>query len=233
MRVAVVDDDQEMTGFVRTAMWEFGHTCDEFSTGAALMAALRRDNYDLLLLDWHLPDISGLDLLRRIRVDRADSTGVIILTNRSDKDGVTEALKSGADDYIIKPEAAAVIVARAEAVNRRTQRAGGQSRYLETVGYRFDRLTETIEFAGDAVTVNSKEFSLALLFFENIHRPLSRSYILETIWHADPTLPTRTLDMHISRIRTKLRLRPEHGLRIVAIAGFGYRMERFVEGDMD
>lgn len=233
MRVAVVDDDQEMTSFVRTAMWEFGHICDDFSTGAKLMAALRRDNYDLVLLDWHLPDISGLELLQRIRADQSDSTGVIMLTNRSDKDAVIEALQSGADDYIIKPEAASVIVARAEAVIRRTQRMPFKSRYLDLAGYRFDRLTEIITFAGESVTLNSKEFSLALLFFENIHRPMSRSYILETIWHADPSLPTRTLDMHISRIRTKLGLRPDRGIRILAIAGFGYRMERFIEGDVD
>lgn len=231
MRIAVVDDDYEIACFVRDAMREFGHSCEVFLNGAKLLAALRRDTYDLLLLDWHLPDISGFELLQRIRSDQSDTTGVIMLTNRSDKDAITQALRSGADDYIIKPEAGSVIAARVEAVNRRSQQGKEYDRYLNFGDYRFDHLAKVIFIAGEPVAVNSKEFSLALLLFENIHRPLSRSYILETVWHADPNLPTRTLDMHISRIRTKLGLRPENGFRIAAIAGYGYRMERFSDGD--
>lgn len=212
-------------------MREFGHSCEVFLNGAKLLAALRRDTYDLLLLDWHLPDISGFELLQRIRSDQSDTTGVIMLTNRSDKDAITQALRSGADDYIIKPEAGSVIAARVEAVNRRSRQGKEHDRYLNFGDYRFDHLAKVICIAGEPVAVNSKEFSLALLLFENIHRPLSRSYILETVWHADPNLPTRTLDMHISRIRTKLGLRPENGFRIAAIAGYGYRMERYSDGD--
>jgi DNA-binding response OmpR family regulator len=231
MRIAVVDDDQDLLHFVQSAMREFGHTCDGFSNGAQLLAALRRGNYDVLLLDWHLPDVSGIELLQRIRADQSDTTGVIMLTNRAEPDAIVRALQSGADDYIVKPAETAIIAARAEAVNRRSQRGRAEQRYLDFGDYRFDRLTEVIAIAGEPVVVNSKEFALALLFFENVHRPLSRSYILGTIWHADPNLPTRTLDMHISRIRTKLGLRPENGLRIAAIAGYGYRMERFTDGD--
>ena len=93
------------------------------------------------------------------------------------------------------------------------------------------RLTEEIRIGEELVSLNSKEFALALLLFENMHRPLSRGYILETLWRADPNLPTRTLDMHVSRIRTKLGLRPENGFRIAAVSGYGYRMERFISGD--
>jgi len=231
MRIAVVDDDYEIVCFVRNAMQDFGHSCDDFPNASKLLAALRRDTYDLLLLDWHLPDISGFELLQRIRADRSDATGVIMLTNQSDKDAITSALLSGADDYIVKPEAASVIAARVEAVSRRSRQGHAPDRYLDFGEYRFDRLVEVISINGEAVIVNRKEFLLALLLFENLHRPLSRGYILETIWHADPTLSTRTLDMHISRIRTKLRLRPENGIRIAAIAGYGYRMERFAIGD--
>lgn len=231
MRIAVVDDDYEIACFVCEAMRGFGHSCDDFPNAAKVLAALRRDTYDLLILDWHLPDISGFDLLQRIKADRLDATGVIMLTNQSDKDAITRALLSGADDYIIKPESASVIAARVEAVSRRSRQGRGAGRYLDFGDYRFDRLTEVISIAGEPVMVNSKEFFLALLLFENVHRPLSRSYLLETVWHADPNLHTRTLDMHISRIRTKLGLRPENGFRIAAIAGYGYRMEQFGNGD--
>lgn len=231
MRIAVVDDDTELAVFVRDTMREFGHSCDGFSNGASALAALRRDTYDLLLLDWHLPDISGFDLLRQIRAADVRDTGVIMLTNKSDKEAIAEALLAGADDYIIKPESAAVIAARVEAVGRRARPRTQPERFQAFEPYVFDRLTETVRIGDEPVAVNSKEFALALLLFENMHRPMSRSYILETIWHADPGLSTRTLDMHVSRIRTKLRLRPENGFRIAAVSGYGYRMERYVDGD--
>jgi len=231
MRIAIVDDDTDLAAFVRDAMCEFGHKCDKFANGAKLLAALRRNTYDLLLLDWHLPDISGFDLLRQVRADDDKNTGIIMLTNQSDKNAIAEALRSGADDYIVKPESASVIAARVEAVSRRVRPDKARSRFLNFHGYEFDRLTKTIRFGSDTVTLNDKEFALALLLFENMHRPLSRSYILETVWHADPNLPTRTLDMHVSRIRTKLNLRPENGFRVASVSGYGYRMERFAQGD--
>lgn len=231
MRIAVVDDDNDIADFVHNAMRESGHSCDRFGSGAKLLASLRRNTYDLLLLDWHLPDTSGFDLLKQIRSNDDNATGIIMLTNQSDKVAIAEALRAGADDYILKPESASVIVARVEAVERRSRPAKSRSRFIKIDGYEFDRLNETITIGSDEVSVNSKEFSLALLLFENIHRPLSRGYLLETIWQADPDLPTRTLDMHVSRIRTKLRLRPENGFRIAAVASYGYRLERFSEGE--
>ncbi|MCJ2182576.1 response regulator transcription factor [Novosphingobium sp. 1949] len=231
MKLAVVDDDPDLASYIQEAMREFGHSCDIFPTGAKLLAARRRDTYDLLLLDWDLPDVTGLAILGQIRSDPSDQTAIIMLTNQSDKDAITQALREGADDYIVKPETAPVIAARIEAVLRRTQQGPSKARFVDFGDYRFDRLNEDVSIAGQAVTLNSKEFALAVLLFENMHRPLSRSYILEAVWHADPHLPTRTLDMHVSRLRTKLGLRPENGYRIAAIAGYGYRMEQFLEGD--
>lgn len=231
MRVAVVDDDADVLAFVQDAMTDAGHSCDAFANGAKLLAALRRNSYDMLLLDWYLPDTSGFDLLKQVRSGESRGAGIIMLTSQADKDAVAEALRAGADDYIVKPESAAVIVARVEAVERRSRPDEDRDRYVRFDDYEFDRLTETIRVGPVTVSMNSKEFSLALVLFENLHRPLSRSYLLETVWQAAPDLSTRTLDMHVSRIRTKLNLRPENGFRIAAISGYGYRMERFVDRD--
>ena len=227
MRLAIVDDDEDLIEFVRDALERAGHRCSTHSSGTSLLAALRRETFDLLLLDWSLPDITGIDLLRRIRASDAAPAGIIMLTNRSDKDGIAEALRAGADDYIIKPESAVVIVARVEAVRRRSAPSPDGGRFLRFDRYEFDRLTQTIRVGDEPVQLSGKEFALALLFFENIHRPMSRGYILETLWNSAADLPTRTLDMHVSKLRTKLRLRPENGYRIVAISGYGYRMEQF------
>jgi DNA-binding response OmpR family regulator len=231
MRIAVVEDDNDLATFLQGAMRELGHNCDHFPNGAKLVSALRRSTYDLILLDWHLPDTTGFELLQKIRAGKDSETGIIMLTSLSDKASIAEALRAGADDYIVKPESAAVIAARVEAVNRRSKPGRSSDRSLSFNNYEFDRLTETVRIDGDPVGVSSKEFALALLLFENIHRPLSRSYILETVWNADPNLSTRTLDMHISRIRSTLRLRPENGFRIASVSGYGYRLERFADGD--
>lgn len=227
MRLAIIDDDEDLVDFVRDALERAGHRCNTFSNGTSLLAALRRETFDLLMLDWSLPDITGIDLLRRIRALDSAPTGIIMLTNRSDKDGIAEALRAGADDYIIKPESAVVIVARVEAVLRRSTPAIEDDRFVRFDKYEFDRLTQTIRIDAEPVQLSTKEFALALMFFENVHRPMSRGYILETLWQSASDLPTRTLDMHVSKLRTKLRLRPENGYRIAAISGYGYRMEQF------
>ena len=227
MRIAVVDDDEGVIEFVCAPLGAAGHSCSGYRTGAALLAALRRETFDLILLDWNLPDSSGMELLRSIREAVSHSTAIIMLTGRSDKDDVAAALHAGADDYVVKPESAAVIVARVEAVLRRAKPAAVQQRVLRFGKYGFDRLTERVRVGDEEIALSAKEFQLALTLFENMHRALSRSYLLETIWQSSGDLPTRTLDMHVSRIRAKLSLTPENGYRIVAISGYGYRMERF------
>lgn len=227
MRIAVVDDDEGIIEFAATALTAAGHSSSGYRTGAALLAALRRQTFDLILLDWNLPDSSGMELLKSIRDAVSRATAIIMLTSRADKDDVAAALHAGADDYVVKPETASVIVARIEAVLRRAMPTAVQERVLHFGPYAFDRLTERVKVRDEDVALSAKEFQLALTLFENMHRALSRSYLLETIWQSAADLSTRTLDMHVSRIRTKLKLTPENGYRIVAISGYGYRMERF------
>ena len=230
MRILVVDDNVEVTSHIREIVSRRGHSCVTLRTGAGLLAELRRETFDLLLLDWNLPDTSGLDLLQSIRA-MPMAIGIIMLTSRSGEEDVARALHAGADDYIVKPESEQIIVARIEAALRRTVPAQAPSRLVVFEAYAFDRLTETVRIDGEAVPLSAKEFALALLFFENMHRAMSRGYILEALWHSVADLPTRTLDMHVSRVRSKLRLRPENGYRIVALSGYGYRMECFpIEG---
>src|SRR5690606_24131873 len=112
MRIAVVDDEESVIAFVSGALREAGHSCTPFRTAAALLAGLRRDTFDLVLLDWNLPDGAGIDLLRTVREAVSRAPAVIMLTSRSNKDDLAAALYAGADDYIIKPESANVIVAR-------------------------------------------------------------------------------------------------------------------------
>lgn len=227
MRIAIVDDDEDVILFVKHILVDSKYNCTVFRTGASLLAALRRSTFDLILLDWNLPDLTGLDLLRSIRETISDATAVIMLTSRTSKVDIAAALQTGADDYIAKPECAEVILARIEAVLRRVMPAVAVEREEWFDGFLFDRLTNTVMVDDAPVQLSAKEFQLAQMLLANPNRALSRSYLLEKIWQNAPDLSTRTLDVHISKVRSKLKLNAANGYRIVAISNYGYRFEKF------
>lgn len=232
MRIAVADDEETIREFMNALLTDGGHKCSVFRDGRDLMNAMMRDTFDLVIIDWMMPPANGMDILKWARATLSPCPPVIMLTSRADKSDVAEALNSGADDYIIKPETKNVILARIEAVMRRTtHQPEKQSRVEEFGCYSFDRMSNNVKLGEEEIVLTAREFSLARMFFLNPNRAFSRAYILETLWNSVPDLPTRTLDMHISRIRSKLRLGPENGYRLQTIFGHGYRLEVFDEED--
>ncbi len=228
MRIAVADDEETIREFLFSIMTEAGHRCTLFRDGRELMSALQRDTFDLVIVEWMMTGMGGIDVVRRARETLSPCPPIIMLTSRSDNEDVAGALNAGADDYIIKPESKNVILARVDAVMRRFNHMPEKPLRVETFGrYNFDRMTSSVTLGDEEIPLTSREFSLALLFFRNPNRAFSRAYILETLWHSVPDLPTRTLDMHISRIRSKLRLGPENGYRLQTVFGHGYRLELF------
>lgn len=228
MRIAVADDEEEARLFLIDVLAGAGHLCSPFRNGRDLIAALQRDTFDLLVIDWTMPERDGMEVIRWARENLEACPPIVMLTNRAAKDDIVACLDLGADDYIVKPELPHVIVARINAVARRTGvRAASEEQFERFGGYTFDRLREAVQFAGEDVHLTSKEFALARLLFRNLHRALSRAYIMETLWNSAADLHTRTLDMHISRVRTKLNLRPENGYRLLPIFSYGYRLETF------
>lgn len=227
MRIAVADDDDDTLGFLEQLLSDNAHRCVMFRSGRELVTALQRDTFDLLVIDWNMPSVSGLDVVHWARENLTPCPPIIMLTNRAEKDDIAAGLNAGADDYIVKPEAGNVVLARIEALLRRTAPPANPTRFQSFGPYTFDRLNENVEFDGQEIALTSREFALALTFFQNRHRALSRAYILETLWNSAADLSTRTLDMHISRIRAKLRLHSENGFRLQTIFGYGYRLESF------
>ncbi len=231
MRIAIADDDAPTRHFINQVLEEQGHVCTQFSNGRDIATALSRDTFDLVFLDWNMPHQSGVEVATWARANVSPCPPIIMLTSRVEEKDVVAGLESGADDYIVKPASAAVIGARVAAMLRRAAPASTNERYDDYGIYRFDRVAEAVTYHGTEVTLTSKEFALAKAFFDNQQRALSRAYILETIWKSVGDLPTRTLDVHVSRIRTKLKLVPENGYRLQTIFGFGYRLESADEGD--
>jgi DNA-binding response OmpR family regulator len=226
MRIAAVDDDETQLEEISRVIRGAGHICLPFSRPTPLLTTLRRESFDLLVIDWNMPEMSGQELMRWMHEHLSLPPPILMLTSRSSESDVVAGLEAGADDYVIKPFQPDVLVARISALLRRVTGVNRRDHIEVFEEYSFDAANEAVWISGKPVSLTSKEFALALLLFRNIHRPLSRAHLLEMAWGRNPTLPTRTLDMHISRVRTKLDLRPEHGFRLMPVYSFGYRLER-------
>lgn len=225
MRIGVLEDDGELSRQLEELLVGAGHRCFLFQSGQKLINFLRHETVDLLLIDWNIPDVSGLAVVRWIQDNLEVRPPVLMLTSRTAEEDIVTALRSGADDYVVKPVQPGVLLARIESIRRRAYpepRAGSVERYGD---YVFDLRQENVQLNETEISLTAKEFALALMLFRNMHRALSRSYIFEALWGRNPELQTRTLDSHISKVRTKLNLRPENGLKLVPVYAYGYRLE--------
>ena len=224
MRIAYLEDDRDQAVLIRRWLEGAGHVCHHFERGHALQRALAHESFDLFLLDWHLPDVDGLQVLREIRA-RAPQSPVIFATARDRDDDVARVLQAGADDYIAKPVRQGELLARIEALARRLHGARAPQR-IELAPFVLDRAARRVSREGAAVELTDKEYALAEFLFANAGRVVSRQHLLEAVWGLQAKSSTRTLDTHMSRLRTKLGLGGAHGWRLTAVHQFGYRLER-------
>ncbi len=225
MKVALLDDDHSHNALVASVLDPNGFVCTSFTQPSRLLAELRKQTFDLIILDWNMPELSGVETLRLLREDPTTAPPVLLLTSRSVEADLVEGLNAGADDYIVKPLQPQVLLARVNAVVRRIHRPPAAPQVENHGPYRLDPGAQTASWAGHVETLTPKEFQLASLLFNNLSRPLSREYLLRRIWGQRPDLETRTLDAHVSRLRAKLHLRPSNGFRLSTVYGFGYRLE--------
>jgi DNA-binding response OmpR family regulator len=187
---------------------------------------LRRESFDMLVIDWQVPDLDGAAVLRWAREKLPANLPVLFMTSRSGEDDIVAGLAAGADDYMIKPIRRGELVARVQALLRRAYPNQNAVEQLQFGNYIFEVRTGRMTMHGAQIDLTQKEFDLALLFFRNLGRPLSRAYILEAVWARDIEIPSRTMDTHVSRVRTKLQLRPDNGFRLAPVYSYGYRLEQ-------
>lgn len=225
MRIAVLDDEAAALAFVSQTLIEAGHYCYEFHNARSLSTRLRQDTFDLVILDWNMPDKSGPEIIAWMHENMDKPVPSLLLTNRNSDEDIVAGLAAGADDYVIKPVQPAVLLARIAAIHRRTGPREAITANESYGPYTLHPARQTVTVEDETITLTAKEFELAATLFRNLHRPLSRSYLLEMVWGRNPDLPTRTLDAHISRIRAKLGLRPERGFRLIPVYSYGYRLE--------
>jgi DNA-binding response OmpR family regulator len=225
MRIALLDTAPDRATQACRTLHARGHECQVFAHADKLLDHLRHDACECLILDWQGEE-SGPALLRAIRDSLPHPLPVLLLTDRSAESEIAAALDAGASDYLIKPLRLGELASRVQILLRRIypeQSTVGEIRFSS---YAFDARTARVTLSGKVLDLTQKEFELALLFFRNLGRPLSRAFILEAIWAHDAELPSRSMDTHVSRVRNKLGLRPENGFRLVPVYSYGYRLEQ-------
>lgn len=227
MNIASLEDEPEQAQLIQQVLAQAGHHCTSFSTGKALLAALQKPNtFDMVLVDWEVPDIAGIEVVRWVRQNLGYEMPIMFVTSRMLEEDLVEGLRAGADDYLVKPIRAGELQARIEALARRSAVSAPKTQKSTQVGpYEIDDATSVIRLRGAAVTLAPKEYELAALFLRNPWRLFSRDVLSSAVWNREIPPTSRTLDTHLSNIRQKLNLRPENGVRLTSSYALGYRLE--------
>ena len=233
MRIALLEDDEHIAKLICLWIEEEGHHCSIFGDGRQMINALKGDSFDLLLLDWMVPEIDGEGVLVWARENLSWRIPIVFLTMRDNEEDIVKILSLGADDYITKPVRHREMMARITALARRSNVLGTEKvkeDELHFGPYDINLKNNTVSRNNDSIKLTQKEFELVLFLFRNLGRIVSRGHMLESVWGHNQDINTRNADTHISRIRNKLGLVPENGWRISAIYHHGYRLEQ-VEGN--
>lgn len=212
-KILVVEDEESISRLITTSLSKSGYLCKSVFDGESASHIIERESFDLVLLDIMLPKISGFELLPYIK---EFSTPVIFITAKSDIKDRVKGLKGGADDYIVKPFDIAELLARVETVLRRYNKT---DRYIKFNDITVDTISRTVEKNGIPIDLTLKEFEMLLLFIRNKGTALYRETIYERVWD-DPYMgDTRTVDLHVQRLRKKLDLSKQ----IQSVYKIGYR----------
>lgn len=223
-RILVVDDEPEIVALVAYHLAKSGYRVSTAASGQDALDVARRERPSLIVLDLMLPGMSGFDVLEQLRLDESTrDIAVIMLTARREEPDRIRGLSLGADDYLTKPFSPAELVLRVAAILRRTGSAQptGTADALVIGPLHIDRAAMTVNVGGQLVDLTPTEFKLLLTLAERRGRVQARGHLLETVWEAAPDIQTRTVDMHVQRLRTKLGTA---GDLIETVRGFGYRL---------
>jgi len=222
-RVLVVDDESDIVALVEYHLARAGYRVSTASTGTEALEAARREQPALVVLDLMLPGMSGYEVLEALRADD-DTRGVavLMLTARREEHDRIQGLSLGADDYLTKPFSPQELVLRVAAILRRLGAAAAHSGDRLHVGaLEIDTGAHVVRVDGAAVELTPTEFKLLLTLAERRGRVQARAHLLQQVWDAAPDIQTRTVDMHVQRLRAKLGAA---GDLIETVRGFGYRL---------
>ena len=221
-KILLVDDEKNIVEAVKYNLEKAGFRTVVAQDGAKGLEAARREVPDLILLDWMLPEMEGLEVCRLLKQDRATKhIPVIMLTVKSDEADKVLGLELGADDYVTKPFSQRELLARIKSLLRRSQ-AAPDAEVFQLEELRVDWGKHLVSLKGKVVELTAKEFDLLKALVESRGRVLTREALLDRVWEYERSLEieTRTVDLHISQLRKKLKLMAD---RLKTVKGVGYR----------
>jgi DNA-binding response OmpR family regulator len=211
-KILIAEDERAINDLIKLNLTLVGHKCEQVFDGAAALERALSGEHDLVLLDVMLPELSGFEIIGQIK------TPVIFVTARVSVEDRLRGLKLGADDYIVKPFEILELVERVKAVLRRTK---GESEVVEFDGIRIEFDTRRVYRDGIEVNLKPKEFDLLSAFVTNRNLALSREKLIELVWNFDYDGDTRTVDVHVQKLRVKLGITD----RLKTVYKMGYRLE--------
>jgi two-component system phosphate regulon response regulator PhoB len=222
-RVLVVDDEADIVALVAYHLAKAGYRVSTANSGTDALDAARRERPALVVLDLMLPGLSGYEVLEQLRAGEAThDVAVLMLTARREEQDRIRGLSLGADDYLTKPFSPQELVLRVAAILRRVGAGGATGGDKLSIGpLEIDTAAHVVRVAGQPVELTPTEFKLLLTLAERRGRVQARALLLQTVWDAAPDIQTRTVDMHVQRLRAKLGVA---GDLIETVRGFGYRL---------
>lgn len=226
MRIAYLEDDTDQAVVIKAWLEASGHVVMHFSSSKDFLKSVGRDSYDLMILDWLLPEVSGIDVMVHVRTTLKAYTPILFVTQKDQEKDVVEALEKGADDFMAKPLRKLELLARIQSVSRRIL-GMNEGQMPDATPYEFRTDSTCVMLGDETIELTHREFDLARFLFLRAGRVVSRAHILQSIWgFTTMDMNTRTVDTHISRLRKKLNISKENGWNLSAIYQHGYRLEK-------
>ena len=222
-RLLIVDDDPELRHFLRTELEIEGYTCAEAASGQQALMQLRERRWDLLLLDWTLPDFSGVEICQRLR-GSDDQTPVLMLTARDDVRERVAALDAGADDYLTKPFSIEELLARVRARLRSASKASSEPETLQLADLQLTSASREVSRGGESISLTGREFELLHLLLRQPNQVHSREAILNAVWGEQWVGDDNVLDVYIRALRRKLE-REGRPTLIQTVRGVGFMLK--------
>lgn len=230
MKIGILEDDSALFNLYELCFSNLGYGVSGSSTISDFKGVISNEQFDLLLIDWTLPDGHADVVIKWVRENFDWEIPIIVVSATEDEGNVVNALWLGADDYVFKPVRINELIARVQALLRRKS-GNPHGRIISFPPYEVNLRESRISLYGEAISLTQTEFDLAYFFFENADKLIPRIKVLHKVWGRFADIEIRTIDAHISRLKKKLRIGPENGWRISAVYGYGYRLEKCSQPD--
>lgn len=225
MKIALLEDDIAFAETMQEWLLDAGYEVQHFATGLAFLRNFSNTQYDLCVFDWTLPDMEGPDVMVSIKLRSSQLPPIIFVTGNDNEADIVRVIESGADDYILKPPSRQVLLARINAIIRRTKQQSNVEPVYDFGALKVDTKQRMVMLENEDIKLTDKEFDLTAYFLKNIGILLSRAHLMQVVWGTSAEIETRKVDVHVSHIRTKLKLTPEFGWKLTSIYQQGYRLE--------